>query len=145
MKADRRRTRWTLAIVSLALLMVTLDNLVVTTALPVIRKDFTISEYHVLEAAAAGADAILLIAAGGLWHGVTLGALQRGWHDLVDRPSGPMSFRFILQPSMAAIAAIRDGVKDARTGFEVGNTQAVLDGDLDGFIRAYLLQTAGEA
>ena len=29
--------------------------------------------------------------------------------------------------------------------FEVGNTQGVLDGDLDGFIRAYLLQTAGEA
>jgi peptide chain release factor 2 len=36
-------------------------------------------------------------------------------------------------------------VKDARTGFEVGNAQGVLDGDLDGFIRAYLLQTAGEA
>src|SRR5690348_15126149 len=36
-------------------------------------------------------------------------------------------------------------VKDARTGFEVGNAQAVLDGDLDGFIRTYLLQTAGEA
>jgi indole-3-glycerol phosphate synthase len=33
------------------------------TSLPVIRKDFTISEYHVLEAAAAGADAILLIVA----------------------------------------------------------------------------------
>jgi indole-3-glycerol phosphate synthase len=31
--------------------------------LPVIRKDFTISEYHVLEGGAAGADAILLIAA----------------------------------------------------------------------------------
>ena len=31
--------------------------------LPAIRKDFTISEYHVLEAAAAGADAILLIVA----------------------------------------------------------------------------------
>jgi len=31
--------------------------------LPVIRKDFTLAEYHVLEAAAAGADAILLIAA----------------------------------------------------------------------------------
>jgi peptide chain release factor 2 len=36
-------------------------------------------------------------------------------------------------------------VKDARTGYEVGNTQGVLDGDLDGFIRAYLLQTAGES
>jgi indole-3-glycerol phosphate synthase len=31
--------------------------------LPVIRKDFTIAEYHVYEAAAAGADAILLIVA----------------------------------------------------------------------------------
>ena len=36
-------------------------------------------------------------------------------------------------------------VKDHRTDHEVGNTQGVLDGDLDGFIRAYLLQTAGEA
>jgi peptide chain release factor 2 len=34
-------------------------------------------------------------------------------------------------------------VKDHRTDFEVGNAQRVLDGDLDGFIRAYLLQAAG--
>ncbi|HEY5059801.1 MAG TPA: peptide chain release factor 2 [Gaiellaceae bacterium] len=34
-------------------------------------------------------------------------------------------------------------VKDHRTDYEMGNTQAVLDGDLDGFIRAYLLQVAG--
>ena len=31
-------------------------------------------------------------------------------------------------------------IKDHRTGYEVGNTDAVLDGDLDGFIEAYLLQ-----
>jgi peptide chain release factor 2 len=31
-------------------------------------------------------------------------------------------------------------VKDHRTGYEVGNADAVLDGDLDGFIEAYLLK-----
>ena len=35
----KQRTLWTFAISSVALFMVTLDNLVVTTALPVIRKD----------------------------------------------------------------------------------------------------------
>ena len=34
-------------------------------------------------------------------------------------------------------------VKDHRTDFEVGNAQGVLDGDLDGFIRSYLLHAAG--
>ena len=29
-------------------------------------------------------------------------------------------------------------VKDHRTGFEVGQVSAVMDGDLDGFIEAYL-------
>ena len=33
-------------------------------------------------------------------------------------------------------------VKDHRTGHETGNTQSVLDGDLDEFIRAYLLAKA---
>lgn len=31
-------------------------------------------------------------------------------------------------------------VKDNRTGYETGNAQAVLDGDLDGFIKAYLME-----
>jgi peptide chain release factor 2 len=35
-------------------------------------------------------------------------------------------------------------VKDLRTAYETGNTQAVLDGDLDEFIRAYLLAQAAE-
>ncbi|MEA2229287.1 MAG: peptide chain release factor 2 [Solirubrobacteraceae bacterium] len=34
-------------------------------------------------------------------------------------------------------------VKDHRTSHEVGNAQGVLDGDLDGFIRAELLRSAG--
>ena len=33
-------------------------------------------------------------------------------------------------------------VKDHRTSYEVGNVQAVMDGDLDGFIEAYLKQKA---
>jgi peptide chain release factor 2 len=33
-------------------------------------------------------------------------------------------------------------VKDARTGYEMGNAQAVLDGELDAFIREYLLARA---
>ena len=33
-------------------------------------------------------------------------------------------------------------VKDHRTDFEVGNIQSVLDGGLDGFVRAYLLAKA---
>jgi peptide chain release factor 2 len=34
-------------------------------------------------------------------------------------------------------------VKDHRTNHEVGNAQGVLDGDLDGFVRAELLRSAG--
>lgn len=60
--------------------------------------------------------AILLTVAGLLWRGVTVEVLERSWRHLLDRPSGPMSFRFILQPLVAAIAAIHDGVKDARAG-----------------------------
>ena len=35
-------------------------------------------------------------------------------------------------------------VKDHRTNYEMGNAQAVLDGDLDGFIEAYLRSQIGE-
>jgi peptide chain release factor 2 len=34
-------------------------------------------------------------------------------------------------------------VKDNRTGFETGNISAVMDGDFDGFIYAYLEMNAG--
>src|SRR5262245_63815396 len=60
--------------------------------------------------------AIVLLVAGVVWHGVTGEALRRFWHDLVERPDEPMRFRFVLQPVMAAIVAIRDGREDARAG-----------------------------
>ena len=42
--------------------------------------------------------------------------LVRFYDDLIGRTSGPMSFRFFLQPTMALLMALRDGVKDAKTG-----------------------------
>ena len=44
------------------------------------------------------------------------GMLDRIWENLVIRPSGPFGFRFFLQPGMAIIAAIHDGVRDAQMG-----------------------------
>jgi hypothetical protein len=54
---------------------------------------------------------------GGLiWYGFSADVRARLWQNLFERPGGPMVFRFFLQPTMAAIAAWRDGVNDARTG-----------------------------
>lgn len=59
---------------------------------------------------------ILLIIGGIAWYGITVQIIVRIWHQLVERPSGPMAFRFILQPLMAAIVAVLHGRRDARTG-----------------------------
>jgi hypothetical protein len=42
--------------------------------------------------------------------------LARFWENLMGRVGGPMTFRLILQPIMAAIFAVRGGLKDAREG-----------------------------
>lgn len=42
--------------------------------------------------------------------------LTRFWPEIIARPSGPLAFRFVLQPTMAILLAVRDGLKDARTG-----------------------------
>jgi hypothetical protein len=49
-------------------------------------------------------------------YGFSAEVRARIWQNLLERAGGPMTFRFILQPIMAAIAAFLDGVKDARTG-----------------------------
>jgi hypothetical protein len=42
--------------------------------------------------------------------------LQRIWENLLVRPSGPLALRFLLQPAVSTVLAIRDGIKDAREG-----------------------------
>jgi hypothetical protein len=64
----------------------------------------------------AVAVSIGLIALGVAWYGFSLDVHQRFWSDIADRVHGPMTFRFYLQPAMALLAAIPDGVKDARLG-----------------------------
>ena len=51
-----------------------------------------------------------------LIYGISAEVLTRIWHNMFDRPGGPFVFRFVLQPVMASIAALRDGLHDARTG-----------------------------
>jgi len=38
---------------------------------------------------------------------------MRFWQELLERPNGPLAFRFILQPAVATFLAIRDGWHDA--------------------------------
>ena len=59
---------------------------------------------------------LVLIVVGVVLHGISIPIFERIWFDLVARSNAPMRFRFILQPLMAAIVAIRAGLKDARAG-----------------------------
>jgi len=42
--------------------------------------------------------------------------LTRIWENLIGRTEGPLTLRLFLQPTMATIFAVRDGLKDARAG-----------------------------
>jgi hypothetical protein len=57
--------------------------------------------------------AAVLIVLGFAWYGFSAEVHQRIWRDIAERPGGPMSFRFLLQPTMALIAALHDGIQDA--------------------------------
>lgn len=56
--------------------------------------------------------------------------------DVVDAGWGNQIRSYVLHPYKM--------VKDLRTGYETGNTQAVLDGKLDAFMEAYMRSVVGE-
>jgi hypothetical protein len=41
-------------------------------------------------------------------------SIARGWENFLARPGGQFSLRFVLQPVVAALIALRAGLKDAR-------------------------------
>jgi hypothetical protein len=71
---------------------------------------------RIVQARVAVALLLGLVVGGAFWYGISFESLSRLWNDMLDRPGGPMTIRFILQPAMAIIAAWRDGVHDARLG-----------------------------
>jgi len=58
----------------------------------------------------------IFVLLGLMLHGLSFGVLARIFTGIADRPGGPMTFRFVLQPLMAALLAAIDGVRDARQG-----------------------------
>ena len=42
--------------------------------------------------------------------------VARGWEQLLGRIEGPFVFRFVMQPAVAALLAVRAGLADARHG-----------------------------
>jgi hypothetical protein len=42
--------------------------------------------------------------------------VARGWDNFTARPQGPASFRFMVQPLVGLVLAIRAGLKDAKAG-----------------------------
>ncbi len=76
----------------------------------------TVSRTKLLLARMALVLLIGFVVLGVALYGVSLDVHLRAWKNILDRPGGPMTFRFLLQPVMATVAALRDGIKDARTG-----------------------------
>jgi hypothetical protein len=74
------------------------------------------SDHFTTTSRIAVAVLLVLFALGLLWYGLSAESHARMWRDLFERPGGPMTFRFILQPIMAGIAAAADGFNDARFG-----------------------------
>jgi hypothetical protein len=46
--------------------------------------------------------------------GFVADAIGRGWDNFLARPSGPLNIRFLIQPTVAIVMAVRAGIEDAR-------------------------------
>jgi hypothetical protein len=57
-----------------------------------------------------------LVVLGVARYGVSWQVQERFWDDVFGRLHGPMTIRFYLQPTLAFIAALKDGIKDVRSG-----------------------------
>jgi hypothetical protein len=75
-----------------------------------------VSKSKLFLARVAVALIVVFLVSGLVWYGFSAEVRARVWQNLLDRPGGPMAFRFILQPVMATIVACLDGIRDARTG-----------------------------
>jgi hypothetical protein len=76
----------------------------------------TATKNQILLARLVVAIIIAFLIAGALTYGFSAEVRQRTWHDLLQRPDEVMRFRFILQPAMAVLAALHDGIQDAKLG-----------------------------
>jgi hypothetical protein len=68
--------------------------------------------------------------------------LERVWDNLVDRTTGPMWFRLVLQPVVAILLGVRAGRANARRIVASGSRPRVFD---PAHRRAMFLQTCREA
>lgn len=62
------------------------------------------------------AIAIVLIVLGITRYGFSWEVHQRFWSDIFGRLHGPMTLRFFMQPTLALVAALADGINDVRNG-----------------------------
>lgn len=138
--------------------------------LPVIRKDFTLADYHVLEAAAVGADAILLIVAildDAELRGLRELAAEFGMASLVEAHNAQElerairsdarliginnrdlnTFRVSLDTSVALAQGIPDSViKISESGiFNANDIHRLMDAGYDAFLVGEHLVKSGDA
>jgi hypothetical protein len=85
----------------------------------------------------------MLLVLGIAWYGVSWEVHERFWSDVFGRVHGPMTLRFYLQPALAFVAALKDGITDAKRGHKAFFWTALRDPTLPrGRLREGLMSTS---